>query len=80
MCVRMAPLIIQIADVLRRNLIFSDLRGSKTAKKAKNRPFLWVFAILKFEGVVIRDINLIGRSGMVRLCLWFNNKFIWVKL
>ena len=80
MCVRMAPLLIQTADVLRRNLIFSGLPATKTAKMVKNRPFLGVFAILKFEGVVVRDINLIGSNGMVRLCLWFNNKFIWVKL
>ena len=75
----MAPLLIQTADVLRRNLIFSGLPATKTAKMAKNRPFLGVFAILKFEGVRVRYINLIAQSSVVRLCLWFNNKFIWVK-
>ena len=80
MCVRMVPLLNQTADVLRRYLIFSHLCGSKTAKMFKNRSFLMVFGILKFEGVRVRDINLIGSNGMVRLYLWFNNRFIWVKL
>ena len=79
MCVRMAPLLIQTADVLRRNL-FCGLPATKTAKMVKNRPFLGVFVILKFEGVVVRDINLIAKSGMVRLCFLFNNRLIWVKL